>query len=449
MPPSPLTLRQALGLPETPCVALVGAGGKSRALFTLAQEYAPPVVLTTTTHLAQEQSRWSEHHWVLDDPSPEALLEGLPHHLDKRVLITGPLQEGRWTALSEGQWAALQGFWQKQPFPLLVEADGAAQKDLKAPAEHEPALPSGVTHVVVVAGLEALGHPLTQDRVHRLEHFAKLSGLASGDEITPRALARVLAHPQGGRKGLPETASWAVLLVAEDERALAQGQRVAEALWKDEGIRAPVVVARRMDRKLVPLASFRPIAGVVLAAGSSQRMEGKNKLLLPVAGEPMVRHVVRTALLAGLHPVVVVVGYQAEAVAQAIADLPVQTVVNEAWQQGQSTSLKAGLRALPANIGGALFLLADMPRVPPTLLRALVATHAQTLAPIIAPIVDHRRGNPVLFDAATFKDLLAIQGDIGGRALLDRYRVHGVPWLDETTQMDVDTWDDYRRIPDT
>ena len=108
--------------------------------------------------------------------------------------------------------------------------------------------------------------------------------------------------------------------------------------------------------------------------------------------------------------------------------------------------MRTGLQALPPGTGAAVFLLGDMPFVSPTLVRALVAAHAQTLAPIVAPLVDHRRGNPVLFDASTFPELMALQGDIGGRALFERYRYHAVPWFDETTQIDLDTWTDYQRV---
>ncbi len=443
MSPATLTLRQALRLPPAPCLALVGAGGKTRALFTLAREFDPPVLLTTTTHLAREQAEQADVHWVLEDPSPETLTRRLEKELPTaRLLITGPLEGDRWTSLSPGQWAVLRAFANTRGLPLLVEADGAARKPLKAPAEHEPALPEGVTHVVAVAGLSALGEPLTEERVHRLERFATLAEAEPGAPVTPIMVGRVLAHPQGGRKHVPGEAAWAALLVGETATQLAASQRVAETVWH-MGVRAAVLVARAREQELEAVAVHLPVAGIVLAAGPSHRMEGKNKLLLPVQGEPMVRRVAQTALAAGLDPVIVVVGYEGERVATALADLPVQTVHNPHWEQGQSTSVRTGVQALPPGTGAAVFLLGDMPFVPPTLVRALVAAHAQTLAPIVAPLVDHRRGNPVLFDASTFPELMALQGDVGGRALFEQYRYHPVPWFDETTQIDIDTWMDY------
>ena len=111
-------------------------------------------------------------------------------------------------------------------------------------------------------------------------------------------------------------------------------------------------------------------------------------------------------------PVVVVLGCQAEACRAALGDPsissglgPVQVVVNPDWAQGQSTSLQAGLAALPENVGAVLFHLADQPGVTPTVLDALVARHAATLAPVVWPEYEGRRGNPILFDRVRFPEL--------------------------------------------
>jgi molybdenum cofactor cytidylyltransferase len=162
-----------------------------------------------------------------------------------------------------------------------------------------------------------------------------------------------------------------------------------------------------------------------------------------------VRRVARTALEAGLSPVVVVTGARAEAVQEALAGLVLRTAHNPNWEQGQSTSLQAGLQVLPSRVGAAVFLLADQPQVSSELLRALVDRHARSLAPVTAPRVEGRRANPVLFDRKTFPALLGISGDSGGRQLFaqpDRYPVALVDWDDPDLLLDVDTPDDYARL---
>jgi molybdenum cofactor cytidylyltransferase len=104
------------------------------------------------------------------------------------------------------------------------------------------------------------------------------------------------------------------------------------------------------------------------------------------------------------------------------------------------------LRALPDTIGSAVFLLADQPQIPIELVKALNEQHARSLSPIIAPLIDDRRGNPVLFDRVTFADLLSLTGDVGGRAVFAKHPITYVPWHDANVLLDVDTPEDYQRL---
>jgi molybdenum cofactor cytidylyltransferase len=187
------------------------------------------------------------------------------------------------------------------------------------------------------------------------------------------------------------------------------------------------------------------VAGIILAAGESQRF-GQPKPLLLWRGEPFIRHSARTALEAGLSPVIVVTGEHASELQAACAGLGVELVHNPDWESGQSASVKAGLRQLPSEAGAVVFLLADQPQAPSGLVRLLVETHAAGLPPIVAPLVDGRRANPVLFDRLTFPDLMALHGDVGGRALFSKYPIAWVPWHDPSVLLDIDTPQDYQRL---
>jgi len=190
-----------------------------------------------------------------------------------------------------------------------------------------------------------------------------------------------------------------------------------------------------------------PVAAVVLAAGGSVRM-GQPKQLLPVGGQPMVHRVAETACSAGLAQVVVVVGAHARAVQDALTGLAVEIVANEDWAQGMSSSLRVGLRALRPEIEAALLVLADQPALTSGVLAALVTHFYETGAPIVAPVYAGRRGNPVLFHHSLFAELLAVEGDQGGRVLLNRYRekVELLPVDDPAVVLDVDTRHDYAQI---
>jgi molybdenum cofactor cytidylyltransferase len=90
--------------------------------------------------------------------------------------------------------------------------------------------------------------------------------------------------------------------------------------------------------------------------------------------------------------------------------------------------------------------LADQPQVPPTVLRALVERHSLELDPILAPLVNDRRANPVLFDRATFPDLMSLSGDVGGRDIFSKYPLTYLPWHDESLLLDVDTPEDLKKL---
>ncbi len=430
-----MNLWTALRLGEAPRVAFVGAGGKTTALFALARE-APRAVVTTTTHLGAWQAALADR--VLTPEALDAPLSGV-------TLVVGgaPTPEDRLPGLPPETLLPLAERLAAAGVPLLIEADGARGRPLKAPADHEPAIPplEGLT-VVVVAGLSALGQPLDARHVHRPRRFAALSGLSRGQPVSVEALAAVLRHPQGGCKGIPADARRVALLTQlTDARRQAQAGRLAEMLG---GTFHAVLLSPEAGRVSHVL---EPVAGIVLAAGEGTRL-GRPKQLLRWRGEPLVRRAARAALLAGLEPVVVVTGAAREAVQQAVRDLPVQPVHNADWPSGQGSSVRAGVQALPAAVGAAIFLLADQPFVPPTLLRALVAEHRRTLAPIVAPQVGGRRATPVLFDRVTFPDLCALQGDVGGRALFARFPLRYLPWLDERLRLDVDTPADWERLRD-
>ncbi len=194
-------------------------------------------------------------------------------------------------------------------------------------------------------------------------------------------------------------------------------------------------------------AKKTPVGAIVLAAGGSLRM-GQPKQLLTVGGRPMVRLVTEAAVAAGLAQVVVVIGANADAVRTALAGLPVEIVLNEGWADGLSSSIRAGLGALHPRTQAALLVLGDQPALAADLLRLLVDRYLATGAPIVAPFYQGRRGNPVLFDRRLFYELSAVEGDRGGRALVDRYRdqVERVDVEDAAVIMDIDSPQDYERI---
>ena len=167
------------------------------------------------------------------------------------------------------------------------------------------------------------------------------------------------------------------------------------------------------------------VAAVVLAAGRSSRFHAaggaeETKLVATLDGKPVVRHVVEAALASRARPVIVVVGYARGAVELALAGLPATIVFNPDYAAGLASSLRTGLTAAPAGVGGALMLLGDMPRVEAPLINALIdAFETRPNAHAVAPVHGGRRGNPVLLCRTLFGRARLLEGDEGARRLLD------------------------------
>lgn len=188
------------------------------------------------------------------------------------------------------------------------------------------------------------------------------------------------------------------------------------------------------------------IAGVLLAAGESKRL-GQPKQLLAWHGRPLIDHVCQVALDAGLDPVVAVIGYRAADVRAAIR-APVTIVENVRWPEGMSTSLHAGLSALPADVTAAIMLLVDQPRVGADHLRSMIAARDVSGKPIVVSACRGRRASPTLFDRTLFDRLMQVTGDAGGRSVIQANPdlVEVVEVDDELTLADVDTAEDWQRI---
>jgi molybdenum cofactor cytidylyltransferase len=164
-----------------------------------------------------------------------------------------------------------------------------------------------------------------------------------------------------------------------------------------------------------------PVAAIVLAAGASRRL-GQPKQLLMLGGETMIERVIRLANKSGATPVIAVLGAHHELIREAIRSDNFTPVINSAWEQGISTSIKAGLAAVEDSLPqttGALVLACDQPRLSAGHLRAMLEVFDAQAAPaIVASAYKGVLGVPAIFPREVFAELRALRGDKGARALL-------------------------------
>ena len=189
------------------------------------------------------------------------------------------------------------------------------------------------------------------------------------------------------------------------------------------------------------------IGAVVLAAGASRRMgPGRNKMLLELEGEPLARRAARRALAAGLTPVVVVLGHEADRVRETLGGLACDCVVNPDFAGPTSGSLHAGLRRLGA-VDAAVVLLGDMVRVSEEMLARLAAVGRDDDAPLVVSRYGDVTAPPLLFRDTLFPELLAWTGEGCGKTVVQRHRERAT-FLDWPADRlaDVDTPDDFQRL---
>jgi molybdenum cofactor cytidylyltransferase len=189
-------------------------------------------------------------------------------------------------------------------------------------------------------------------------------------------------------------------------------------------------------------ARLARVAALVLAAGQSRRMGTTNKMLVELPEGPMVRVVVRAAASARVTPVVVVTGHEHDQVAAALAGEAVALVRNPDYAEGISTSLRAGLAALPREVEAVIVCLGDMPEVQGRHLEKLIAAFDPLEGrEICVPVHRGKRGNPVLFGRRFFDAMGEVRGDVGARHLIGEFSewVCEVPVDDQAVLVDLDT----------
>jgi probable selenium-dependent hydroxylase accessory protein YqeC len=227
------TLSESLGLGEKEIISLVGAGGKTTLMFRLAKELldsGKKVVTTTTTKIAEPTH--GDTPCLLIDPEPANLLRRLSDHLDQHhhlTLASRRLESGKLQGIST---ELVVDLWEKKLVDyLVIEADGAARRPVKAPREKEPVIALNTTMVVAILGLDGVGAPLSEEHVFQPERFSKITGLPLGAPISPEAMARAMIHPEGLLKGTPPTArAVAFLNKADIVQGMEKGRRVAEKI---------------------------------------------------------------------------------------------------------------------------------------------------------------------------------------------------------------------------
>jgi len=406
-----MQLREALHIQRGDMVAFIGAGGKTSALFRLADELRAKgwrVLATTTTRVAR--------HEVLRMPlatqlNPEVTPDIVNDWLDQYGTVFLYGAEDIWRNKIIGlRIDVVSGLLDSvQSDVILIEADGARRLPLKAPRNHEPVIPAETSIVVPVAGIDALGQPLDDEHIYNATRIQERYGFPAGAPLIVPWMALILRDPALGLQGVPDSARVVVLInkIANNYQR-GKARRVAELVLRSPRIEAVALGAVQSATQPVQEVQRR-VAAIVLAGGLSKRM-GQSKALLPWGRRTVIETIVSKLVNARLAEVLVVTGHRAEDVARTLADQAVRTVYNPNYAQGEMlSSLQVGLRALPVDISACLVVMGDQPMIDPRVVGRVLHAYAENKGEIVIPTHRGERGHPVLIGQRFWPELLALE----------------------------------------
>ena len=439
-----MQLASSLRVRRGDIVAFVGGGGKTTTMFALAGELVAQgwrVLTTTTTMIAPP------------GPADRTLVVISPERYEAIGLLKQALGEQRHVTVAtehlpeQNKLRGVPPEWIPSLSSLvdvvLIEADGAKMKPFKAPAAHEPVVPAEATLLVPVVGIDAVGKPLNPETAHRPERVSALTGLPLEAAITPRIVAQVLTHPDGGLKGFGGNRVVPLINKVESAQDLANAREIAQLVMSSTAVER-VLVGSVASGQIAEC--WRRVSAIVLAAGGSTRM-GTPKQLLTISGEAMLTRVLGAASSLPLLEVIVVLGASSSQLLPLVPP-PCKAVQNPQWREGLSTSLRVGLDSIDTRAEAALFILADQPLIGSDTLLQILRAYFGTEKSIVVPEHHGRRGTPVLFDRRLFPRLLQVRGDTGGRELIQQMpeEVLPVQVQSDDVLIDIDTMQDYRDL---
>ncbi len=239
-------LSDLIDLPEQPLISIVGAGGKTTTMYTLARELARQgrrVVTTTTTQIFMPTQDETEKLIVEAETSTLLKMVKTAWKQYRHVTVATAMNDrGKLVSLHLDIPSLL--FHEGGADAVIIEADGARHRAIKAPADYEPVVPSETNMALLLMSAEAINKPLSEEIAHRPERIAAVTGVNAGDVLTPEVVARLVTRERGALKSIPGTARVYLLIThvtlerreaaLELARLVRDSGRITGALYSEE-----------------------------------------------------------------------------------------------------------------------------------------------------------------------------------------------------------------------
>lgn len=424
-------------------ISFVGGGGKTSSLFKLAKELKAKnkkVLVTTTTKIFVPEAGDFDTLIITPQPGVDILkpAEGTITVWGRNLLAKGEKLEGIEPVLIDSVFAAGSFDY------LLVEADGAKQKPVKAPAAHEPVIPSFTNKTVGIIGLSALNKKVDTE-VFRNEIFKSICG--DSPILNLEQIFRLITHPEGLFKNTPEhSGKYLFLNQVEGEPLKKAAFILINMLDKAEFYLDGLIIGSLREEIFYQYPERKHVTGIIMAAGFSRRMGQQDKLLLKLdSGVLLIEKIIKEALASDLDEVILV--YQNPQVGEIGKKYGIKTFFNPEAVKGQSVSVKIGVENAHSKTNGYMFIPGDMPFLDKKLINKLLFVFRNSNFPIIVPYYDKHPGMPAVFSAFLKPELLGITGDEGGRSIIRKNSswVKCVPIRESFKGLDIDTPEEFEK----
>ncbi len=243
-------LSESLGLKTREMISLTGAGGKTTLMFRLARELSlegKKVITTTTTKILEPSEDETPHLFVSGDE--ERIREFVHRYLDEYGHIALAKEEVGGGKLRGISPELADSLWNSYDMDvLIIEADGAAGRPVKAPREGEPVIPSSTTLVVAILGLDGVGKDLDDKNVFQANRISKLTGIPEGEKITEKGMALLVTHPEGLFKGAPASARRVAFLNKVDiPDGLNKAMKIARGIFEKKDVKVERVILGQLN----------------------------------------------------------------------------------------------------------------------------------------------------------------------------------------------------------
>jgi probable selenium-dependent hydroxylase accessory protein YqeC len=252
-------LTESLGLQRREVISLVGAGGKTTLMFRLAKELflvGKKIVTTTTTKILEPAS--DETVSLFIDTDEKELKQFTRKHLHEHRHITiarERLESGKLVGVSSD---LVNDLWSSNEIDyMIIEADGAAGRSVKAPRDWEPVIPSSTTMVIAILGVDGLEMEVREEDVFQAERISKLAGIPMGEKIRDETMAILMTHPEGIFKGAPTSSRVIAFLNKVD---------ISNGVMKAKGIAQKIIQKRHPQIERIVLGQLRnepPVVEVI------------------------------------------------------------------------------------------------------------------------------------------------------------------------------------------